>query len=407
MSSMKKTVTADEARDILLSLSVQRETETLSLRAARGRVLAENVTASVPMPPFDRSPFDGYAVRWEDTANAAQSLPAVLRIVEELPAGTAPTETVGAGMAAKILTGAPIPAGADSVIKFEETERDGGTVRIFAPLKPCQNVIYRGEELEQGAVLLEQGALLAAPELGMLAAQGRERCAVYKRPTAALFTTGSELTPPGVPLEPGKIYDSNNAMLAAMLEEAGFDCLDLGAVEDDAERIAARLEQALEQADIVITTGGASVGDYDFAHAAVERVGAEVLFRKISMKPGSCVVAAVKGNKHILSLSGNPGAAAVCLLRVAMPYLKRQCGRCDVLPEEIVLPLKEAVRKASPVTRLLRGRLEITDGRAVFAENPRQGNGMIASLRGFELLGEIPAGSPPLEAGTLIKAYRF
>ena len=405
---MLKSIGADEARDLMLAeLPAALCREEVPLSAALGRVLAEDLRAEVPMPPFDRSPLDGYALRWEDTQGASEESPAVLRILEEIPAGRAPSVTVIPGTAVKILTGAPMPPGADSVIKYELTQFDHEAVRIFAPLKPCQNVIYQGEEARQGDLLLPVGTVLTPAGIGLLAAQGRERCAVFQVPTAAVLTTGSELTGPGVPLQPGKIYDSNNAMLSALLAENGIRCVRQIRLPDDLEAIAAAIETAWQQTDLVLTTGGASVGDYDFAVAAAERVGAEVLFWKVKMKPGSCILAARRGEKALISLSGNPGAAAVCLLRVVLPYLNKLRGKADWLPEVVELPLKEPLKKKSPILRMLRGRLEIAEGKAVFAENPRQGNGMISSLQGFDLLGEVPAGSPPLPEGTMIRAYRF
>lgn len=404
---MLESIMADEARDLLLSLPVRQQRERVALSQALGRVLAEDVCTAIPMPPFDRSPFDGYALRWQDTVSASREQPAELRITEEIPAGCAPTRTVEAGWAAKILTGAPIPPGASGVVKFEDTEADGERVRVFAPVQPDQNVICKGEERQPGERLLSAGTLLTPAELGLLASQGLSACTVYCRPTVALLTTGSELAPAGTPLALGQIYDSNLTMLGALLEKVGFSCRLLGAVRDDGELIAAKLRQGLEQADLVITTGGASVGDYDYARTAARLAGAEPLFWKVRMKPGACVLAAQREEKYVISLSGNPGAAAVCLLRVVLPFLKKCCGRRDVLPQEIRLPLQEGVKKASPVTRLLRGRLVIEEGQARLAENYHQGNGMISSLCGFELLGEIPAGSPPLPAGTMIRAYRF
>ena len=404
---MRMNLSAEEARDILLDLPVSLEEETVPLDDALGRVLACDLTAEIPMPPFDRSPLDGYAVCGADTAKASRENPVSLTVTDEIPAGSAPHGAVLPGTAAKILTGAPMPEGADAVIRWEDTEREGNRVRIFTEVKPGQNCIFQGEEVQRGDCLVEGGTVLTPAEIGMMAAQGKTECTVWKRPGAALVTTGSELVETGGTLTAGKIYDSNQSMLAAMLEKNGMCCVSRAQVEDDLDRIAAAIERAWEETDLVITTGGASSGDYDFAVAAAERLSAEVLFWKVKMKPGSCVLAAVRGDKRLISLSGNPGSATVCLMRVVLPYLKKLQGRTDLCPEVVTLPLKEELRKKSPTERMLRGHMEILNGQVVFAENQKQGNGMIASLRGFELLGEVPAGSPPLPAGTMIRAYRF
>ena len=404
---MLQSIEADAAREQLLQLPAAREKETVELKDAMGRVLAEDLTACVPMPPFHRSPLDGYAVRWQDTIDASPEHPVRLRVVEELPAGKAPTQAVTPGTAAQIFTGAPMPEGADSVIKYEEVCTDGADVLLSAPLKPCQNVVYQGEEAEQGTLLLPAGTVLGPAELGVLASQGKAQCTVWQRPKVVLLTTGSELAPLGQPLRGGQIYDSNGPMISALLEQSGLSCVKVQCLPDRLEEIAAAIEAAWHTADLVLTIGGASVGDYDFAVAAARQVNADILFWKVKMKPGSCILAAKRGEKVLISLSGNPGAAAVCLLRVVCPYLNQLCGKREIFPETVFLPLKEAMSKKSPVMRLLRGHLEIDHGKAVFAQNPKQGNGMITSLCGFELLGEIPAGSPALEAGQMIRAYRF
>ena len=403
---MNRPLQADEARDLLLALPVSYQIEELPLQEAQGRVLAQELTVQVDMPPFDKSPYDGYALRSEDAAAATKENPVRLSITEEIPAGAVPSHAVITGTAAKILTGAMLPAGADCVVRYEDTSFTAGWVELREPLPAGANVIRAGEEARRGEPLLERGTLLTGAELGILASQGRAVCTVYRKPAAALLTTGSELQTPGEPLQSGKIYNTNLYTIGACLRRFGLDCRCMGSVEDDAGRIAQRIEEALEQADIVVTTGGASVGDYDYAVAAVREIGAELLFWRTRIKPGSCILAARRGEKLILSLSGNPGAALLGLVRVALPYLRKLCGRKDLYLEEMRLALREPVKKASPSTRLLRGHLEVEDGRAYFVENRGQGNGMLTSFQNFELLGEIEAGSPPLPAGAMIRAYR-
>lgn len=404
---MRTAVKADEARDLLLALPVSLETEDLPLLEAQGRVLAQDLVAQVTMPPFDRSPYDGYALRSEDIAAAAAEAPVRLAVTEEIPAGTVPSRRVVPGTAAKISTGAMLPNGADCVVRFEDTAFGPGWVELTGPLPAGANVIRAGEEAGEGELLLERGTLLTAAELGLLASQGRGICTVFRRPAAAVLTTGSELQILGEPLTPGKIYNSNLYTLAALLRSQGLEVKSMGAVTDDPAQIARSLEQALEQADVVVTTGGASVGEHDYAVAAARQAGAEILFWKTRIKPGSCIVAARRGEKLILSLSGNPGAALVGLYRVALPYLRKLCGRKDLYLEEIRLALRRPLKKSSPHTRLLRGHLEIEDGQAYFVENQGQSNGMLTASRNFELLGEIEADSPPLPAGTMIRAYRI
>lgn len=407
ISAIPKNIEADEAVGMLLSLPVTLETETAPLADALGRVLAGDVTAALPVPPFDRSPFDGYAFRGADTAGAARENPVVLRIIEEVPAGKVPTVAVTKGCAVKILTGAPLPEGADATIKYENTDFTADEVRIYAPVPPDTDVVRAGDDIKAGALLAPRGVRLDAPLLGVLASQGIGAVTVYKKPVAAVLNTGSELVEIGAPLPPGMIYNSNVHTLSGYLREIGAEPWNAGVVADDPREIAARIKAALAVSDMVITTGGASVGDYDWAVTASQLLGAEFLFWKISMKPGGSIMAAVKDNKLILGLSGNPGAAVLGLLRVAQPYIRKRCGHFSLTLPAVRVALKEPVTKPSPKLRLLRGRLELCDGAALFTQNEGQGNGAVSSLVGCDLLGEIEAGSPPLPAGTIIRAYRL
>jgi len=406
MMNMLKNIGADEARNLLLKLPVAYRSETVLLKDAFFRILAEDVSAKLDTPPFDRSPFDGYAFRGADTANATRERPAVLKITEELPAGKAPTVKITAGYAAKILTGAPIPEGADATIKYELTEFTQDEVRIFEPVSPDTNIVRAGDDIRAGMLIAEKGAVIGAPLVGVLASQGVDRVTVFKRPVISILNTGTELAEVGQPLGPAMIYNSNAYTLSGYLLAMGAAPKNAGVVPDIPGEIAERIKAALHDSDMVITTGGASVGDYDWAVASAEMLGAEVLFWKINMKPGGAIMAAVKDGKVILGLSGNPGAAVLGLLRIAMPYVRKLCGRTDLIPPVIDVFLKDALTKASPKLRLLRGHLELLDGRAYFAENEGQGNGSVSSLINCDLLGEIDAGSPPLPAGTKIKAYK-
>ncbi len=395
----------DKAIEMLCARTAAPETEMVKLTDAQGRVLAADVRAAIPSPPFDRSPFDGYAFRGEDTLTATPEHPAVLRITEEIPAGKVSGYEITAGHAAKILTGAPIPKGANATIKYENTSFTSSEVKIFSPVNPNSDIIYAGDDVKAGAIIAEKGMLLTAPHLGILAGQGFSDVSVYKKPVVYILNTGSELTEVGMPLRPAMIYNSNVYTLSGYLRDMGAEPYSAGVVEDDPDAIASKITAALDASDMVITTGGASVGDYDWAVTSASLLGAEILFWKVSMKPGGSIMAAAKNGKLILSLSGNPGAAVLGLLRIALPCIRKLCGRTDMTLPAVDVLLKEPLKKSSPKLRLLRGRLEIKDGKAYFAENEGQGNGAVYSLLGCDLLGEIEAGSPPLPEGTRIKAY--
>ena len=404
---MIKGISPDDARDMLFSLPATPEIETVAVSAAFGRVIAEDISAAIPIPPFDRSPFDGYALRGADTTLASRENPVTLKITEELPAGCAPTIAVTPGYAAKILTGAPIPSGADCTTKYESTEFTDKEVKIFSPIAPGADVVYSGGDVKLGASIARRGDLITPPLMGLLASGGLAEISAYKQPRAALINTGAELVEPGSPLPFGKIYNSNAYTLTGYLRGQGVDPFNAGVVDDNPDLIAERIKVNLANSDIVITTGGASVGDYDYAIRAAELLGADILFWKAQIKPGGAAVAAILDGKLILSLSGNPGGAVMFLLRCAMPYIRKLCGRTDCFPESIEVFLKYPFSKLSERSRLLRGQLEIIGGKAYFAEYGAQGGGEISSFVVADLLAEIAADSSPLPAGTLVKAWRL
>lgn len=402
---MKQAIEPEEAIKILLDFPVENLYETLPLESVCGRILGEDFHAIYNMPPFDRSPYDGFALKSEDTTGATLDNPISLRVSGEVRAGDPMSLEVHPGCAVKILTGAVIPTGADCIIKFEEIQQKGEMILISSPVAADSNYIHAGEEYPAGAVLLKAGCRLSPAELAILASQGRRECVVFRRPSVTLITTGSELSVAGTPLLSGKIYDTNRYFVSSYLERLGLNCRSFPPIPDDENQIAEALEDAVRISDVVITTGGASVGDYDYAISAAKKIGARILFWKVRQKPGGAMLAAEVNGKLVLSLSGNPGSAALGLIHVMTPYLRKLCGDSTYAPQMVDVILKDPVKKASPCMRLLRGHLEIHEGKAYIFENRGQGNGMISSLRHFDLLGLIPAGSPPLPAGTHISAY--
>jgi molybdopterin molybdotransferase len=404
---MRKSVSPEEARELILTIpSPAPETESVPLTSAYGRVLAEDLSADIDIPPFDRSPFDGYAFRGADTALASERSPVTLKITEEIPAGSVPTIDISSGFAAKILTGAPMPRGADATVKYELTEFTAETVTFRAPVAPGSDVVYAGDDVKKGDIAARRGDIISPAAVGLFASVGRTEVSVFRRPRAAVLNTGSELVEPGNPLPYGKIYNSSVFTLIGALWELGIDACNAGVARDDPDEIAAAIERNLPLCDVMITTGGASVGDYDFALGSAERLGAETLFWKTKIKPGGAMLASRVGDKLLLSLSGNPGSALMALLHIASPFLRRLTGMKDIHPEPISVRLKTPFgHKRSARTRLLRGRLEVADGEAYFAEYGEQGGGALSSFNHCDLLGEIPENAPPLPAGTLIRAW--
>lgn len=397
---MMTSVEWEKALDILRQQAIAPSSETLPLGQALGRVLAADMPARISVPPFDKSPFDGYAFRAEDT-------PGDLRIVAEIAAGCGSLPSLEKGQAVRIFTGAPIPPGADAVAKQEDVRSEGKTLILTERAAPGANVIRAGEDLQAGAPLLQAGEVLSPGHLGLLASQGYGRISVYRRPKAVLIPTGTELSQPGEERRPYGIYNSSTAALSAVLERIGFVTTSLDIVPDEPDMILAASRKALENdADAVFTTGGASVGDYDFAVSTAEKLGLEQLFRKVKVKPGGTLLVSRMGKKLLINLSGNPAAAMMSVLAVLRPWLEEMCGiRREA--EELFLPISAPMPKTCTVTRLLRGHLGFTDGRACFVEHQGRGNGNLSSFLGCDLIGVVPGGSGPLSPGTLIRVLRL
>ena len=395
------------ARDLLLSRVRPVGSHRIPLENCAGRVLAEDLVAGADVPPFDRSPYDGYALRAADTANAGRDLPVTLSILEEVPAGFVGRCTLTPGTAVKVLTGSPLPEGADAIVPFEDTEFTADTVTVFRPVPMGSNIVRTGEDVRRGTRLAAAGTRIDAGLIGSLAAQNKTCPQVYDVPRVGIISTGAELTEPGQPLLPGMIYNTSRFAFAAALRTEGMEPVCLGTAGDDEEEIATLIREGLSRCDALLLTGGVSVGDYDRTPEAMERCGCEILFRGVDLKPGMACCYGMAGNRPVCALSGNPASAMTNYYAVSLPALRRLCGLSACRPEEIALTLGDPFDKKSRGTRLLRGRLELGSGQAVLRLPPDQGNVVLSSLIGCDAMGIVPAGSGPLPAGTVLKGFRL
>lgn len=402
---VKNNMAFEEAREIMLAVTEPVGTERVLLENSVGMVLAQDVTALENVPSFDRSPYDGYAFRAEDTAEASAANPVTLRILEEVAAGEVPTKMVTKGTAVKILTGAPIPHGADTVIMYEKTAFTELEVTLTEPGRSGDNIVRAGEDIKQGEVLAEKGSRIDCGIAGTLASQGGFYPLVYKKPRIGLISTGNEVVDSEGEIPAGKIRNTNRYTLAAEVQKNGCEPVYLGKAGDSVEEITLLLEKGLMTCDALLLTGGVSAGDYDLTPAAMERAGIHILVQGVGMKPGMACAYGEKDGKTIYGLSGNPASALTGFYAVVMPVLRKLAGQNDFIPQEITVTLADDFPKKSRCTRLLRGRLDITDGIARIRISPKQGNVVISSAIGCDVLAIIPAGSGPLSAGTPLKGF--
>lgn len=401
---MKQNITLEEAQALLLERVKEPRSESVSLMNALGRIVSQDILAPFPMPHFDRSPLDGYALVAADTVLASEQQPVRLTVLEEVPAGHVPTQKVVHGTTIKVMTGAPIPEGADVVVKYEEVLRKEDDILVSKPLKPRTDIVYAGEDMKKGEFAVAQGTVVTPAVIGLLASFGMAEIPVFQQLKAAVLSTGDELIDIHEPLSLGKIYDSNRHTLQARCLELGIKPIELGNVCDKKEKVVQYIQKGLAEADIVITTGGVSVGDYDVVKEALEAAGAETLFWRVQLKPGTPIVAAAKGNKLIIGLSGNPVAALLTFDLLVVPLLKKMLGQSHYGYSRIEGILVDGFKKSSLERRFLRGRL-VSD-----LENNKirltgiQNNSAMKSMIECNVLVDIPAGSGPLKPGEKVAA---
>ncbi|HXF38765.1 MAG TPA: gephyrin-like molybdotransferase Glp, partial [Blastocatellia bacterium] len=353
-------ITVDEAISVVLERIEMLGAETIPLEQAHGRVLAEDVRADIDLPPFDRARMDGYAVRAADVV----TVPVKLRVIGEIAAGAQFEHNLNAGEAIKIFTGAPVPSGADAVQKVEVTRATGSAVEILESVTPGQFITTRASEISAGEVTATPGREIGPAELAVLASFGYARVRVGRRPRVAVISTGSELVDVTTKPDAAQIRNSNTYTIGAYAERAGAIVDDLGTVEDTPEATRDSLLRAAGNRDIVITSGGVSMGDYDLVKAALIEIGAEVFFDKVSIRPGKPTVFARRDKTFFFGLPGNPVSTSVTFNVFARPAIRKMQG--DATP---VLPLVRArlarsLKDASSRRSYLPARLSIEDGRA-------------------------------------------
>jgi molybdopterin molybdotransferase len=383
-----------EALDIVLAAAHRLPAEEVGLLAALGRAAAAPVLSRDQVPAFDNSAMDGYALRGADLLAGRRQFVVTL----DVPAGRWISDEVGEGEAARIMTGAPLPPGADTVVPVEHTERQGEIVVLSKAPAPGANVRLAGEDVMPGDSILLSGASIGPAEVGLLAAAGLPSVAVARRPRVAILATGSELVPAGEPLAPGQIHDTNSLTEYAQVLAAGAEPVLLGIAPDDPEATRRLLAGALDY-DVVVTSGGVSVGDYDFVKQVQAELGVERKFWGVACKPGKPLAFGTRGGTLVFGVPGNPVAAIVSFELFIRPALLALQGRADLYRPYVWATADELLRPAAGRTELRRCRLRHRGHGWSFVTTGVQGSAMLHSMAGADGLAITPAGHPGGEPG--------
>lgn len=395
-------ISLDEARARVLGACRPGPVLTVGLDDALGRVLAEAVTAIEPVPPFANSAMDGFAVRAVDVVGASAASPARLLIVGTIAAGAPPEPPVGPGQAVRIMTGAPFPAGADAIAIVETTAIDGDAVLVSVPAARGEHVRAAGEDLAAGQEVFPAGTVLGPGHLGVLASAGRSAVAVTRAPVVGVLSTGDELVEGGAPLRPGQIRDSNRRTLLGLLRRDGFEAVDLGIARDDEDEIRGRIEQGAARCDALLTSGGVSMGDFDFVKKVLNDLAA-MAWMQIAIRPAKPFAFGTIGDVPIFGLPGNPVSSMVSYELLARPGLRRMAGYPDGALHRQVVPAIAADaslrRRPDERTNYTRVIADIgPDGRYHVRSAGGQGSNLLWPMAVADALAVVPPGPGP-EAG--------
>lgn len=394
-------LSVEEAQREVLALIRPTGTETVPFEATLHRVLRQNVIAGCDVPSFDNSAMDGYAIVSHDTEPASARTPVVLNVTGDAAAGSSGDTEVTPGSAMRIMTGAPLPTGADAVVAVELTDAGEREVRVFAPVGRGANVRRAGEDIRRGETALAEGTVIGPAELGMLAALGHTEVRVARRPVVSIIATGSELIEPHEPRTHGKVVNTNSYALAALVEQCGATPRLLRPVADELEATIDAIRGATD-GDFLVTTGGVSVGAYDFVKDALDALGAETKFWRVAMKPGKPVVVSELGGRVVFGFPGNPVSCMVAFHLFAAPAIRKALGIGSVLPPVVRTVAASAMTHRGDRRAYHRVRVTAVDGTLVSTPMRAQGSGILSSMVGANGLAVIEPGRERVEAGEQI-----
>ncbi|MEK7828934.1 MAG: gephyrin-like molybdotransferase Glp [Deltaproteobacteria bacterium] len=377
-------ISVEAALEIILSEIKPLGMERINVFSSLGRVLGEDIFASTDNPPWDNSAMDGYALRAIDTKTASKNKPIILKVIEDLPAGYTAKKTIKKGEAIRIMTGAPMPKGADAVLMVEDTEKteikgQKSEVKIFREARLGDNIRKAGEDFRKGDLVLTKGVTIRPAEIGMLAAVGKPIVYVHQRPKVAVLSTGDELVEIDETPTDGKIRNSNSYAIAAQVRACGAIPVQLGIARDNKKNLREKLEAGLT-ADCIVSSGGVSVGDFDFVKDVLKEMGSEMRFWKVAMKPGKPLAFGVIGGKPAFGLPGNPISSMVAFEQFAMPAILKMMGKKDVFKRVFYASLTKPIKKKSGRLHFVRGVLEQKNGKFYATPLEGQGSGILSSM---------------------------
>ena len=391
-----------EALKVVLDAARPLGLEKVAILNTLGRVLGEDIVATRDNPPWDNSAMDGFAVRWEDLKQEhVISKPVVLTVIEDVPAGKVATKAVGPGQAIRIMTGAPLPRGANAVVKVEETEPSGDSVKIFKPVEPRANVRPQGEDVKKGECIIRKGTQIRPAEAGMLAILAKSFVLVYQQPRVAILSTGDELADLDERFSEEKIINSNSYGIAAAVQEAGGIPMLLGIARDTPAALKEKISHGLT-ADLLVLSGGVSMGDYDFTKAVFQELGAEMHFWKLAIRPGQPLAFGKIQGKLAFGLPGNPVSSMMTFEQLVRPALLKMSGHRSYGRPVVQAIFQEAFSKRTDRRHFLRGVLTREDGVFMVRTTGAQGSGILTSMVKANCLIDIPVEVERVSPGDLV-----
>ena len=401
---MKSFISLEEAIDILDENVKAIGTEEIDLINATGRVLAEDIYSLIDNPPFNKSAMDGYAILAENSVSNDK-----IKIIDKVFAGEVSNYEVTNKTAIRIMTGAPIPNGANAVIKQEDTiKNDEEHITLTKKIKANDNICFKGEDIKKGSLLVNKNKKIDFADIGIIASSGISKIKVYKNPKIALLCTGDEVIDVNSDLTEGKIFNSNKYTIMARVSELGYNILEVKHVRDIEGDIEKYIENISQNVDLIITTGGVSVGEKDLLNHAIDNIGGKRLFWKVKMKPGSAVLCSIVNNALVVSLSGNPTAALTAFELFVKTSIEKLSGIEKIEVKREKATLCDNFNKKSPQRRFIRGRVVIEEGKQkVYITQVKSGNGILSSNLNSNCMIEVEGGSEALHSGETVDIIKF